>query len=179
MKRKDVLILTGVFVFMLLAAGCRPKIAKDLKAKIDTRIQFKQVIQNPELFLGKTVLWGGVIIHTKNTKEGTLIEILQKPTDSQSRPKAVDISEGRFLALYDGYLDSAIYAQGREVTIAGVIEGKKVLQLGEIEYTYPLVSVKDIHLWPVKDKKLYYYPEWHYYYPEWHYRWWHYPYWWY
>lgn len=45
-----------------------------------------------------------MIIGAKNLKEGTLIEMVQKPADMERRPKDVDESDGRFLALYEGYL---------------------------------------------------------------------------
>jgi len=110
----------------------------------------------------------------KNTKEGTLIEILQKPADLQGRPKDVDESDGRFLALYDGYLNTAIYTRGREVAVAGEIKEKRVLPLEEIDYTYPLISIREIHLFkPKKEEKFYRYP-----YPYWSYPpWWYHPYW--
>jgi outer membrane lipoprotein len=107
----------------------------------------------------------------KNTKEGTLIEIFQKQADIEGRPKDVDDSDGVFLALYDGYLDTAIYTQGREVAVAGEIKGKRVLPLGEIDYTYPLISTKEIHLFKVqKEERYYIYPH------PYRYRWWDYPY---
>jgi outer membrane lipoprotein len=61
------------------------------------------------------------------------------------------------------------------VTVAGEIKGKRVLPLDEIDYTYPVISVKEIHLWSPKRKDQFYpYPYWHY----WHYPWWwYYPYW--
>jgi len=59
-----------------------------------------------------------VIIGAKNLKEGTLIEMVRKPADIERRPKDCDESDGRFLALYEGYLDVAIYNRGREVTVA-------------------------------------------------------------
>jgi len=122
--------------------------------------------------MGKTVLISGIILGSKNTKGGTLIEMLQKPADMEGRPKDVDESDGRFLALYDGYLDTAIYSRGREALVAGVVRGKRVLPLGEIEYTYPLVSIKEIHLFKVrKEERFYPYPYW------WYSPWWHYPYW--
>ena len=40
----------------------------------------------------------------------------------------MDKSKGRFLALYKGFLDVAVYRWGREVTIGGKITGKRVLQ---------------------------------------------------
>ena len=165
-------ILAILLVVMFVAAGCAPVISKGLRAQVDKEIRFEEVIQNPEVYQDKVVVWGGVIIAAKNLKEGTLIEVLQKPTDIGRRPKDTDHSEGRFLALYDGYLDVSIYARGREVTVAGEIKGKRVLPLGEIEYTYPLISVKEIHLWaPKSEDRLYPYP--YRYYPWW----WYHPYW--
>jgi outer membrane lipoprotein len=112
-----------------------------------------------------------VIIGAKNVKDGTLIEVLQKPTDRPGRPKDVDLSNGRFMALYEGYLDVAIYSRGREVTTCGEVQGKEVLPLGEISYTYPLISIKETHLWRPERKERIFYP-----YPCWHYPWWYYPY---
>jgi len=152
----------------LIFNGCAPVISKELRSQVAREITFKEILKDPEGYKGKVVLWGGVIIAAKNRKEGTLIEVLQKPTDIGRRPKDIDRSEGRFLALYDGYLDVAIYAQGREVTVAGEIKGKRVLPLDEIEYTYPLISVKEIHLWPPKSEdRVYPYP--YRYYPWWWY----------
>lgn len=165
--------------FVLLATGCTPAISRSTRAQVAEDIGFKKVLGDPEAFEGKLVLWGGVIIGTKNQKEGTLIEVLQKPTNTEGKPKDVDYSDGRFLALYDGFLDAAIYSRGREVTVAGEVKGKKVLPLGEIEYTYPLISIKEVHLWPAKSKERFYgypypyaYPPYPYPPPFWYYPWW-------
>ncbi len=91
----------------------------------------------------------GIIIEAKNTKEGTLLKILQSPAGFRGEPKDTDKSEGRFLVQSDSYLDLNIYTKGRSVTVAGQIQGKKVLPLGETEYTYPLIRAKEIYLWPI------------------------------
>jgi len=158
-------IAAALFLFV---GGCAPVISKELRTQIATEITFREVLENPDLHKGKVVLWGGVIIRAKNLKEGTLIEVLQKPADSRGRPKDVDESGGRFMALYDGYLDVAIYCQGRGVTVAGEIKGKRVQPVGEIDYQYPLIAIKEIHL--VKEEALYPYPYW------WYPPWWYYPY---
>ena len=151
--------------------GCAPVISKQLREQVAKELTLSEVLKGPEAYKGKIVLWTGVIISSMNVKEGTMIEVLQKPSDMRGKPKDVDESEGRFLALYPGYLDVAIYNGGRRVTVAGEVEGKKIQRLGEIEYTYPLISAKEIHLWPVeKDDR--FYP-----YPYWHYPWWYHPYW--
>jgi len=167
---KSITYITLILLFF--ASGCAPVISKELRTKVAKEITFKEVLENPEAYKGKVVIWGGVIIGAKNLKEGTLIEILQKPADMERRPKDVDESDGRFLALYEGYLDVAIYNREREVTVAGEIKGKRILPLGEIKYIYPLISVKEIHLWPPKSKERFCpYPYWHY---PW---WWYHPYW--
>ena len=150
--------------------GCAPVISKQLREQVAKELTLSEVLKNPEAYKGKFILWSGVIISSVNLKEGTMIEVLQKPADTRGKPKDVDDSEGRFLALYPGYLDVAIYNGGRKVTVAGEVQGKKIQRLGEIEYTYPLISAKEIHLWPV-EKEERFYP-----YPYWHHPWWYYPY---
>jgi outer membrane lipoprotein len=97
------------------------------------------------------------------------VQILQKPVDLVGQPKDVDRSEGRFLALYNGFLDVAVYAKGREVTVAGEVKEKRVLPLGEIEYSYPLIHVRELHLWPDRSKEKPIPP------PYWNYPWWYAP----
>jgi len=161
-------IVLSLFLFV---SGCAPVISKELRTKVAREITLRELLQDPDLHKGKLVLWGGVIIGAKNVKQGTLIEVLQKPADRRGRPRDIDQSDGRFMALYEGYLDPAIYSQGREVTVAGEVKGKKVVPLGEIEYAYPLISIKELYLWPPKIKERFY-P-----YPYWHYPWWYDPYW--
>ena len=160
---------------LFFIAGCTPVISKQLREEAAKELTLSVVLKNPDDCKGKSVFWGGVIISSVNLKEGTMIEVLQKPSDMQGKPKNVDESEGRFLALNPGYLDVAIYNRGRKVTVAGEVQGKKMQRLGEIEYSYPLISVKEIHLWPLeKEERGFYYPC-----PCRHYPWWygHYWYW--
>ncbi|MBW2040379.1 MAG: Slp family lipoprotein [Deltaproteobacteria bacterium] len=158
--------------FFVFASGCAPVISKQLMTQAQ-RIGFDEIIKDPEAYTGKVAVLSGIILDSKNTKEGTLLEILQIPGDPSSRPKDVDKSKGRFLGLYKGFLDVAVYRRGREATIGGEITGKRVLPLGEIEYTYPFIEVKEIYLWPVEEKEpVYCYPPpylwrpwWYYHYP--------------
>ena len=173
MKEEKVRIWYIVFSLTLLVYGlfsftsCAPVISKQLREQVTKELTLGVVLKNPDVYKGKTVLWSGVIISSVNLKEGTMIEVLQKPADMEGRPKDVDESEGRFLALNPSYLDVAIYSQGRKVTVGGEVQGKKIQRLGEIEYSYSLIRVKEIHLWPVEKKDRVYYP-----YPYWHYPWW-------
>lgn len=164
---------------MLFAIGCTPVISKPVRDQVDKNLVFKEVLKDPEAYKGSTVVWAGVIIEAKNMPEGTLIEILQRQADFFGAPEGGDRTEGRFLALYPSYLDVAVYGKGREVTVGGVVEGKRIMPLGEIQYTYPLILAKEIYLWPDTSKEWpapYYYPfyPWGWYDPWW--RPWYYPY---
>lgn len=168
-----IIIPSVVLAIMFLPAGCTSVISKELRSQVKVETDFRKVFQDPDAYQGRVVLWAGVIIASQNRKDGTQIEILETPADLEGRPRDIDQSPGRFLALYNGFLDPSIYSQGREVTVAGPVMGKRLLPIGEIEYSYPLILVKEIHLWPVKGKERPI-PPWPYWYYPW---WWYYPYW--
>jgi len=155
----------AISVFLFIFSGCASIISSELRKNVSNELTFKEIIKDPEAYKGKTVLLSGVILGSKNTKQGTLIELLQKPSDMNGRPKNVDKSYGRFLAVKDDYLDTAIYSKGREVLLAGEIKGKRVLPLDEIEYSYPLIMIREIHLFKSKNRETFYphsYPYWYY-----------------
>jgi outer membrane lipoprotein len=162
--------------FFVLFSGCAHVISKDLRTKSDPSFTLNQFRQHPEAFKGKWVVWGGVIVETVNQKDGTTqIEVFQEPLGWRGEPKDMATSEGRFLILTDQYLDPYIFRRGKKITIAGEILGEKIKPLGEMDYRYPIVSSKQIYLWP----EYYYQPyPYTYYDPWWGYPYgWGYPYW--
>nr|WP_319494461.1 Slp family lipoprotein [uncultured Desulfobacter sp.] len=159
MNRLNIVIIC--LIVSVLATGCATIISEELSRQVDYSVSFETVFDNPEAVKGTIVLFGGEIVSTKNLKEGALVEVVQKPLDTGKKPKHVDDSGGRFLALYDGFLDGEIYAKGRAVTVCGVVQGSRVSRLDEIEYNYPLIAVKEIHLWkqpPPPEKTFYHSP---------------------
>ena len=130
MRPKRSILAYGVCLwlcFCMLLSGCATVVSKQLLTQAQ-RIEFDEIIKDPDAYTGKVVVLSGIILDSKNSKEGTLLEVLQVPADSSLRPKDMDKSKGRFLALYKGFLDVAVYRRGREVTIGGKITGKRVLQ---------------------------------------------------
>lgn len=124
------------------------------------------------------VRWGGVIAKVDNQNNQSVIEIVAKPLGSSARPKDVDASGGRFLAIVPEFIDPVVYEKGREITVVGqlsdMIEGK----VGDMTYMYPVVRVtghylwkkrplvKEVHYWgatywPVFPHRYYYHPHWH------------------
>ncbi|RAM00264.1 hypothetical protein DO021_20080 [Desulfobacter hydrogenophilus] len=136
---------------LLCISGCAGIISKNIQNQVEKNLSLKMVLEDTRDYAGKMVLWSGEIINTDNEKQGTMMEIIQKPADINGRPKDVDKSQGRFLALNKTYLDAAIYEKGRKVTVAGRIKEKRTRPLGGIQYTYPLIMVEEIYLWPRTD----------------------------
>jgi len=160
-----------ILSFLILLSGCAHVISKDLRIKSDPSLTLTKFRQNPEAFKGKWVVWGGEIIETGAQKDATTqIEVFQRPLGWRGEPRETYPSEGRFLVLYDKYLDPYVFRRGKKITVAGEILGEKIKPLGEMDYRYPMVSSKQIYLWP----EYYYQPYLYTYYDPW----WGYPYGW-
>lgn len=164
---------SALLILLLFLFGCAHVISKELRTRSEPSLTLGQVRQNLEAFKGKMVLWGGEIIETTNLKDAsTQIEVFQMPLGWRGEPKAKAFSEGRFLVLTDRTLDPHLYRKGRKVTVAGEILGEKMKPLGEMEYRYPLLLAKEIHLWPEYASSPYPYydydPWWYYYGPRWY-----------
>jgi outer membrane lipoprotein len=150
-RKNKSFVVIGKFISVLFLGsalvGCAHIISKDILKDLDREIGFEELRKDPGKYQGKTVLLGGVIVKTENKNEGTLLEIYQTEINHYGEPVDIDISKGRFLANYKEFLDSEIYRKGRKVTIAGVVSGGEVKRLGEIDYNYPYLAIKEIHLW--------------------------------
>lgn len=97
---------------------------------------------------GARVSWGGIILGSSNLKDATQIEVLGHPVGRNRRPDTAANPIGRFLILKEGYLETADYAPGREITVVGFLRGTQQGQVGGAAYTYPVVRPDDLYLWP-------------------------------
>ena len=156
-----------------LLGGCAP-FSKEIMRQVDPNLTFANVQKDPQPYMGKIVLWGGVIIEAENRKDETLLKVMRTELDYEKRPLNPDRSAGRFIIRYSGFLDPAIYGQGREITVAGEVAGKEVLPIGGVMYTYPVILAREICLWEKGVGAPYGYPPYWGPYPSWYYR---YPYW--
>jgi outer membrane lipoprotein len=147
MKQTPIFVLVRLSLAVLLAAGCAPPFPKELLDRVDRNVPFAAIQQEPARFSGKLLMVGGTIVDTRNLKEGTQIEVIQKPLDGEGRPAQTDETGGRFLAVTKTFLDAAVFHRGRSITIIGEVAGSKLQPLGEVEYRYPVLTAKDMHLW--------------------------------
>ncbi|AOV16013.1 hypothetical protein BJI67_02040 [Acidihalobacter aeolianus] len=98
---------------------------------------------------GSRVRWGGVIVDVHPEKARTCFEVLGLPLDGDGRPEREhSLSEGRFIACSPGFYDPALYAKGREITVAGDITKVETHHIGGYAYRFPVVDAGAPHLWP-------------------------------
>ena len=147
MKQTSIPILIQLALAVIISAGCAPPFSKTLLDRVEKNLTFSDLNKAPESHAGKIMMVGGTIVDTKNLKEGTQIEVLQRPLDDEGQPAQTDETGGRFLVVTSQFLDGAVYHRGRSVTIIGEVTGTKAQPLGEIEYRYPVLTAKELHLW--------------------------------
>lgn len=149
-RHSHLLLPAGMIVFGLsfIFSGCATTKKETAERKEPyEKIAFSLILQSPEEYKGRVVKLGGVIIQAENREEETVIEVLEKPLGWRGRPKSVDESGGRFLVVFDKFLDKAMYRPDRPVTVVGEIVGAKTGAIGEKDYEYPLLSGREIRLW--------------------------------
>ncbi len=156
---------------LLLMTGCAHVFSEEAERLVSPSVTFASLKKDPNLCIGKYVKLGGIIADTRNTKEGSDVEIVQFQLGSDDMPDETLPSGGRFLAVTPEFLDGMIYKTGRPVALIGEMKGLQTQPLGGIEYTYPVISIKEMHVW--KKSELYSYPPPYFYGPY------YYPYWWY
>lgn len=101
---------------------------------------------------GTQVRWGGQIIKTEPGPQETCFYILQRPLDSEARPKSPSSSDsdtqGRFVACRSGFYDPEVFTRGRDITVTGTLHGTVSEKIGEYSYAYPRVEANVVYLWP-------------------------------
>jgi len=119
------------------------------KAEDRQALTFLQVKATPDSFKGQSAVFGGKVLTARRQKDSTKIEILQLPLDRSLRP-GYDLtqSQGRFIALQREFLDPATLPPGTRVTVTGEISGSITLPLDETDYTYPVIDIKRVQVWP-------------------------------
>jgi outer membrane lipoprotein len=130
--------------------SCAPVIRKDFMDTATRNPSLTEMRQVPEKYKGRLFVFGGIIISTKVTAEGSLVEALYVPVDSRGSFKDTSISDGRFMALLpkeNGILDPLIFKRDREFTFAGTFAGIKEGKIDEMQYAYPFFIIRQLYLW--------------------------------
>jgi outer membrane lipoprotein len=111
-------------------------------------VQLSEVSTNISAYKGQTLRWGGSIINVTNSKNKSQAQILFYPLNFYGKPQTGRESQGRFVINSTKFLDPAIYKEGNEITVTGILASKITQKIGEKNLTLPLLDIDHIHLWP-------------------------------
>jgi len=134
-----------------LGAGCaRSPFPEDLTRTVNRSLSLTEIRADPPAHMGEHVILGGDIIKTTPKPGDTEIEILARKLGGGDAPERSDGSTGRFLVRTAGFLDPAIYARGRRLTVLGTVAGTEERSVGDVGYVYPVIRAERVKLWPVE-----------------------------
>ena len=154
---------SGMLVLVLALTGCASTSESPSEA-----IPFAQIRNTPDSFRGQTVVLGGEVLAAKRLKDATRIEVLQLPLSGSAPVADLTQSQGRFLALQREFLDPATLPHGTRITVTGEVTGSQTMPLDETDYTYPVIELRELKVWPqMAEAPLYPYRPYPYYYPYW------------
>lgn len=119
---------------------------------VDRTLTPARAVTNIDTARNQRVIWGGVIVASRNLKDATQLEVLGYPLTDGGKPKRDDPPQHRFLVTRSGYLETADYASGRTISAVGTVAGTQEGTVGEARYVYPVLEASDLYLWPRDDE---------------------------
>ena len=149
MKRRWRTVQIYTLLLSLVAlGGCASSVPELIRKAPAENPSLKAVQAQPQLYQAARVRWGGTIARVENRAKSTQLEVVARELYGDGEPKPGDASSGRFIAEVPAFLDPAIYAKGRRITVVGTIVGSEERKIGQMPYRYPRVKVEAFYLWP-------------------------------
>ena len=138
----------GLLLLAVLVGGCATAFPESVMRTVDTRITADELARQPAAVKGARVILGGEILVVQPRPGRTEIELLTRRLRGDDSPERSDRSPGRALLHTAEFLDPAVYAPGRRITVVGQVAGVEDRKIGEVPYRYPVITVERIRLWP-------------------------------
>lgn len=150
MRKIVILLFLGSFIGACATHGLNV-------SNVNRKLSYQFAMDYFDDMKGQSAIWTGQIISGKNLKNTTELEILAFPQNDYDEPIKDARSYGRFIATRAGYLELGEYAENRWVTLVGKLVDKRKGKVGKSEYTYPVLDIQQIKVWP--DEPDYYYDD--------------------
>jgi outer membrane lipoprotein len=166
----------GCFAMILWLSGCAV-MSREIQDKALPPLSFQELIAGVDQYKGQTVIVGGYVVSVENLKDESRMVAVQTSLGLGQEPESKDLSKGRLILVYKGFLDPEVYTKDRRITVGGRILDSSAHD-PKASFPYLKIAVDEIHLWAVR-KPAPAYPYWYddYWYP-YPWGWWHRPYWW-
>jgi outer membrane lipoprotein len=136
---------------VVLLGGCATAFPPEVMRTVDTRVTAEELRRDPLAHKAERVIVGGEILATRPRQGETEIELLARRLEGDHSPERSDRSPGRLLLRSPDFLDPAVYAAGRRITVVGEVTGVEDRKVGELPYRYPTIAAERIRLWPKEE----------------------------
>lgn len=131
----------------VVLGGCASAFPREVMRDVATAVTAADLRRDPVVYKGARVIMGGEILSTQPKTGQTEIELLARRLRDDDSPEQSDRSPGRLLLRSPDFLDPAVYAPGRRITVIGTVSGEEERKVGELPYRYPVITVERIRLW--------------------------------
>jgi len=142
-------------IFLLFFSVSCSVMSRQVREQSLQSVSFQALMNTPNAYIGDTVILGGYIFATTNKADNTVLQIIQAPLTFRDYPASKDRSAGRFLVVTNGLLDPEIYKKDRRITVAGIIVGLQIENIGQCPYGCLKLESREIYLWPEYDESVY------------------------
>jgi outer membrane lipoprotein len=123
-----------VTLLVILLGACASPAPQVIREPLSGGISLAEARAKPDTYTGRRVRWGGTIAAVDNRKTETRVELVEPDLDSGGRPEQTGRIGGRFPARFSGFVDPAIYSEGRELTVVGTLLGSVGGTIGKMPY---------------------------------------------
>jgi outer membrane lipoprotein len=132
----------------LLLGGCASAFPEEVMRAVNRSLTVEELRGDPAAHRNERVIVGGEILSTQPRPGETQVELLTRRLRWNDSPERSDWSSGRVLLKTTEFLDPAVYAPGRRLTVVGTVTGEEERKVGELPYHYPVITVERLRLWP-------------------------------
>lgn len=154
-------LIRWFLAFLIITLSACSSLPSPMRNIPYTNIGFNEVKTNIASFHNMPFRWGGRIINVTNEESFSQAQLLFFPLNRYDRPNTNRETQGRFAITRAQFLDPAIYKEGTEVTVTGILSGEIKQLIGKKMLTLPLLKIDHIHTWPDRssyDDRFYYSP---------------------
>jgi outer membrane lipoprotein len=135
-------------LIVLLLAGCA---GNGCRTAVGDRRITPAIAATAEIYVGRLVQWGGLLVETRNLKDRTELQVVGYPLDDCGRPRMNAPSIGRFIVSRPGYLETVDFRAGRLLTASGQVGAIRDDRGGGTHTRLPVLESFNPYLWPVRD----------------------------
>ncbi|RJQ73020.1 MAG: hypothetical protein C4519_18275 [Desulfobacteraceae bacterium] len=150
----------GGFLVSVLTVACSVMPAA-VKNEAVSDVAFNDLVQDASRYTGQTVILGGYVVEVRNEQDLSRLIAVQAPLGIGDEPKSKDMSQGRLIVEYKGFLDPEVYTKDRKITVAGKLLGSSATEKGQANFPFVRMAATQVHLWD-KERPLERDPYWHY-----------------